>query len=261
MDNKEFAKLLLCEASELLEGAQAEAYKARKAKEKADKDRIILDDPSNKRFVTTHDKHGNQQFHEPGDKAKHNYTGDVTDEGQRLYSIDDKDEEKNKKDHERANKVHDIVIGERRKREDAPNKIIATYRKLEAAHGKNVPGYDKLNAEYKKSKKNANNMYGNNYLYALDATNRHLRRHGKKAQNESIAILLTEAALLLNEFTEIREIKNPETLAKEKEKKELERRKSISSKLRALELDVASKSNNSANDILKTLTRTGHYGK
>jgi hypothetical protein len=37
MDNREFAKLLLCEATELLEGAQAEAYKQKKNNERLNK--------------------------------------------------------------------------------------------------------------------------------------------------------------------------------------------------------------------------------
>ena len=201
MNNREFAQVLLCEASGLLnEGAQAESYKARKSKEKEKYSRNILDDETNKRFPVTYDKNGNQHFHEPGDKAKHNYTGDKDEEtGQRLYHIDDKDIEKNKEDHKRAEKAHDIVLKERERRHDSEDEIISKYRKLKDKYGENVPGYDKLNEEFKKHKNNADNMYGNNYLHALDAVNKHLRRHRKKTQNESIAILLTEAAELLNE--------------------------------------------------------------
>ena len=195
MDNREFAKVLLCEASSLLEGAQAEAYKAKKAKEQEKNGKI---DPSNKRFPSTYNNKGERQIHEPGDKAKHYYTGDKDEKtGQRIYVMDAKDVEKDKEDHKRAAKVHDKVLAERNRRHDSEEEIISKYRSLNDKYKDKY--YDKLNKEYNKRKKNTDNMYGDNYLYALDATNRHMRRHGKKSQNESIAVLLTEAALLLNE--------------------------------------------------------------
>ena len=198
--NESISELLIEAAMLLTEGAQADEYKKRKQEEKEKNNRSILDDPLNKRFPTTYNNKGEQQFHEPGDKAKHYYTGDIDEKtGQRLYHTDGKDIEKNKDDHKRAEKSLQIVRNERNRRHDAEDKIISDYRKLKERHGENVPGYDKLNQEFKKHKKNADNMYGDNYLHALDATNRHLRRHGKKSQNESISELLIGAAELLNE--------------------------------------------------------------
>lgn len=196
MDNREFAQVLLSEAASLLEGAQAEAYKAKKAKEKEENNRK----PSNKRFPTTYDSKGEMHYHEPGDRAKHYYTGEKDEKtGQRLYYTDDKDIEKNKEDHKRASKVYNKLLSERERRNDAEDEVISKYKKLKAQYGENVPGYDALNKEYKKRRKNTDNVYGDNALYALDAMNRHMRRHYKKSQNESIVVLLTEAALLLNE--------------------------------------------------------------
>ena len=127
---------------------------------------------------------------------------------------------------------------------------------------------DRRNAIAKSSGKGSYDRdFDDNYQMVMDATNKHIRRHRTKHECIELATLLTEAALLLNEsntlneFSEIREIKNPEAMAKEKREKELEHTKRIRSKLNEFEQLVASKSNNVANDILKTLSSTGKYKK
>ena len=134
MNNREFAQVLLCEASELLnEGAQAEAYKARKY-EKINNDKKDKEERFKRRY-----KDG--------------------------YSVGSK------------NRSIDGVI------EDSQRNT--------AAHIMTRKIFPTGNPNY-------GDISSYDWMQAKDAANKHIRRH-RKTQNESIAILLTEAALLLNE--------------------------------------------------------------
>lgn len=72
MDNKEFAKLLLCEATELLEGAQAEAYKARKEEEKHNQETKDIDRIKN-RLTRKKEDIGNSAHKTKFNKFLNNY--------------------------------------------------------------------------------------------------------------------------------------------------------------------------------------------
>ena len=170
MDNKEFAKVLLNEATSLLEGAQAEAYKKRKMDEEYDA------------WENSKERKMHQNYSDTGNSKVYNA---ATDRGISSYDstkgrsitkaeengLDEKSALKHKKKMEDiAQKASEITRRESLRRDSIARKSGKVYDK----------------------------KFDNNYKIAMDATNRHIRRHGK-AQNESIAVLLTEAALLLNE--------------------------------------------------------------
>lgn len=241
MNYSDLAKRCLNEATDLLnEGAQADAYKSRKREERLSK----YEDDKHRRMNVEYSKDGQS-------KVYHAQTGSLMDydskEGRIISKAEKNGLSKNK------------ALKHEKKMRDIAHKASEITRK-EA---------DRRNVIAKSSGKgNYDRDFDDNYQMVMDATNKHIRRHRTKHECIELATLLTEAALLLNdesntlnEFSEIREIKNPEAMAKEKREKELEHTKRIRSKLNEFEQLVASKSNNVANDILKTLSSTGKYKK
>ena len=171
MDNREFAKLLLCEATELLEGAQAEAYKARKAKENINqgKDKYI------RRLISPR---GNVSL-------GHTMRTSVG------YDTATKDP---KYKNDLNIPLNTFVYNNYDKQRGIDLKIMNKADKM----AKKAIGV--TDDEYKKAYNNDKSLENiRKRELAADAARRHIRRHEKKTQNESIAVLLTEAALLLNE--------------------------------------------------------------
>ena len=170
MDNREFARLLLCEATELLEGAQAEAYKARKADEEFEK----WENGKGRRMHQNYSNSGNSKVYNA-----------ATDRGFASYD---------------SNKKRSITKAEENGLDE--KSALAHQRKMQniAQRAANITEREanRRDANAKKSGKVYDKKFDDNYQIAMDAANRHVRRHGKRL-NESIAILLTEAALLLND--------------------------------------------------------------
>ena len=146
MDNKEFAKVLLCEASSLLEGAQAEAYKKRK-EDKLDKDAKEKMDRYDRRYADR-------------------------------YSV--------------GSKMH-------AKDEDILNPTTERAKYLSKQFNDDIQRNSNAHVMTRKKLGTTVSDLSYDWHQTKDAANRHLRKQSKKTQNESIAILLTEAALLLND--------------------------------------------------------------
>ena len=182
MDNNELAQILLCEASELLtEGAQAEAYKARKNNDNKDNDKYI------KKIITSRGTTTSLGY-KPRSSVSYDtatkdpkYKNDLnTPLNTFIYNNYDKQRGIDQKIANKANKIAEKVTG-------------FTNNDHKKAFNDDIY----LNKERQKE-------------LIADATRRHLRRHNKKAYNESIAILLTEAAELLTEGARYKkEFKNP----------------------------------------------------
>ena len=177
MDNKEFAKILLCEATELLEGAQVEAYKQKKKEELYNS----LDKQDSRRMHEMYSKDGKSKVYNAA--TTRGFASYDANEGRSITKAEENGLDK-KSALKHKNRMEDIAqqASEITRRE-------AKRRDLIAKQSGHV--YDK--------------NFDDNYKIAMDATNKHLRRHGKKSQNESIAILLTEAALLLTEAVGVKD--------------------------------------------------------
>ena len=201
MNYSDLAKRCLNEATYLLaEGVQADEYKARKAKEAKEKANAVEAQYQkrygNRRQTTTLAKSDMK----PGTVYDKHISGGVQHDNVKQakdFSAD--------KRYEHAKKIHD------------------EYGKshIEVAKEANRRDFEHIWGDNRRVSIDKKGQLAS----AADSLARHKRRHGNKTKHECIelATLLSEAALLLNdesntlnEFSEIREIKNPEAMAKEK---------------------------------------------
>ena len=163
--------ILLMEASELLtEGAQAEAYKAKK----------IMNDTKPDKYIR---------------KIVLPYSGDTSIGYTMRTSVGYDTASKDPKYvNDRNIPLNTFVYNDYDKQRGIDRKIANAADKMaEKATGVSKSEYDKA-FNNDESLKNIRKRE-----LAADAARRHIRRHDKKAQNESIATLITEAALLLND--------------------------------------------------------------
>lgn len=153
---------IVFEESTLLEGEQAEAYKAKKAKEK--------DDASNK---------------------------DVERYSNRGSSAGDKKRDPDSKDQKRKDKAEAIVNKELNKRRDEYNQAGKKYEKSIKDCQERKPGSGQAMGKAAKEWSEKNSRLFNidglvSHGDALDATNRHIRRHPKQYKE---AVELAESLL------------------------------------------------------------------
>lgn len=180
MSYSDIVKKCLNEAAELLnEGISVDAYKAKKREERLNK----FKDEKHRRMDVEYSKDGMSKVYKANTARAIDYDAKnnrvITKAEKNGLSADEalKHEKKMK---DIAHKASEIT----RREADRRNQIAKS-------SGKGTYDED-FDAEYQS---------------VMDATNRHIRRHGNMSKNECIelAILLTEAAELLNEFSEIKE--------------------------------------------------------
>ena len=94
-----------------------------------------------------------------------------------------------------------------KKRKDDINRLDKTTELLRRER-KNREGTENEANVYSKNK------FDNSIYYAMDAANRHMRRHSSKSQNETVADLLTEAAYLLDNKIKEKDLKKSYNLYK-----------------------------------------------
>ena len=208
--------IFLYEDGIVLEGKQAEEYKARKAKEKADRE-DAEDAHKTRRYALTGSKGDTIRFGTPtGAKKTYNpfinkkdtfYRGNGN---RNEYILIDKD------DIDRGKKADSIVDNEQNKRYreykkaytryDNFDKLSSAQRKNDNEHARNTKGIiagrtanktrnnnrDALESRYQKYSKDVDSAYDHlnrvkrNRFEALDAADRHIRRHPKQYKESTI---------------------------------------------------------------------------
>ena len=173
------------------EGEQAEAYKKKKADEKAEREKKDLEqresrynmDPSTRdRMIRTTSSPGSQAQHYETFKEPSPETLIPKDAKRNLYfyQVKDEDKEKNKADKSRADKTNDIVDREHQRRaDDYFNAPYGNSGKRPSIFKPNArKEYDKEDARIRKEHEMKKKAYMNmDDTVARDAVNRHIRRH------------------------------------------------------------------------------------